>query len=237
MVLSENQSSLKPRLVSIIIPTFNRMGFLKDAIGSCLAQTWLQTEVIVVDDGSTDGTVEYLEGLSKMLPEERFRFIVQENHGPSAARNRGLEVARGYYVKFLDSDDSIDTDAIEHYVSAIEKYGTELCIGARRYMSPEGRKWRVNYSPPAGLIQDPLKKFFELTLKPQSPFWFYKRSSFDSMKWNEKLLAREDTYLLACFFISGMSACGAPEAINNQRYHAQGRQSEKQFLPSVLPSI
>ena len=61
MVLSENQSSLKPRLVSIIIPTFNRMGFLKDAIGSCLAQTWLQTEVIVVDDGSTDGTGREIE--------------------------------------------------------------------------------------------------------------------------------------------------------------------------------
>ncbi len=86
--------------VSIIIPTFNRAGLICHSIDSILAQTCGDYEIIVVDDGSTDDTTEVLEKY-----DGRIRCIRQENRGFGAARNRGLEEARGEYVAFLDSDD------------------------------------------------------------------------------------------------------------------------------------
>ncbi|WP_444930060.1 glycosyltransferase family 2 protein [Microbulbifer sp. SSSA002] len=86
---------------SIIIPTFNRVGTIGRAIQSCLDQNREDLEVIVVDDGSSDGTAEYL----KSITVDNFIYIFQENQGASAARNKGLSLARGRYICYLDSDD------------------------------------------------------------------------------------------------------------------------------------
>jgi glycosyltransferase involved in cell wall biosynthesis len=91
-------------LISVIIPTYNRAGFLADAIASVRAQEHgphLQTEIIVVDDASSDNTPEVIASLG-----EGIRCIrLAENRGPSAARNAGIQAARGEWLAFLDSDD------------------------------------------------------------------------------------------------------------------------------------
>ncbi len=87
--------------VSVIIPTYNRLPMLKEAVDSVLSQDFEDFELIVVDDGSADGTAEEIKKYGG-----RVRFLqVSENRGVSAARNRGLLHARGKYVAFLDSDD------------------------------------------------------------------------------------------------------------------------------------
>jgi glycosyltransferase involved in cell wall biosynthesis len=86
--------------VSIILPTFNRVDVIGRAVSSVLRQTFHDWELIVVDDGSTDGTRARLEGLDR-----RLRCIGQSNQGVYVARNTGLQAARGRYVTFLDSDD------------------------------------------------------------------------------------------------------------------------------------
>lgn len=86
--------------VSVIIPTFNRRRFVREAIDSVLAQDFGDFELIVVDDGSTDGTAERLSAYGS-----RIRVIRQENAGVSAARNRGIEVSTASLIAFLDSDD------------------------------------------------------------------------------------------------------------------------------------
>ncbi|MCY3011005.1 MAG: glycosyltransferase [Planctomycetota bacterium] len=90
--------------VSIILPTYNRLRFLNEAIEAIRSQTFTEWELIIVDDGSTDGTKEFLEGRLKEI-HQPWTYIYQENQGPSAARNRGLEVAIGGFIAFYDSDD------------------------------------------------------------------------------------------------------------------------------------
>lgn len=104
----ETPSKVLP-LVSVIIPVFNREDVIARAIRSVLDQTYEALEIIVVDDGSTDQTVETCKEFG-----DRIRLIHQENAGPAAARNRGIYHSRGEYIAFLDSDD-------EWYPRKIEK--------------------------------------------------------------------------------------------------------------------
>jgi GT2 family glycosyltransferase len=90
-------------LVSVIIPTFNRQYCVGRAVDSVLDQTHRNVEVIVVDDGSTDGTLDYLE--QRYRNEARVRAVHQANAGAAAARNHGFRLVQGEYVALLDSDD------------------------------------------------------------------------------------------------------------------------------------
>lgn len=85
---------------SVIIPTYNSAEFLTQAVQSILDQTYRNFEVIVVDDGSTDGTENFLRPF-----DGRIQYLYQENRGPSAARNAGITAAKGEYICFLDADD------------------------------------------------------------------------------------------------------------------------------------
>lgn len=105
-------------LVSIIIPTFNRKAYVADAIDSCLAQTHRNCEIIVVDDGSSDGTGHFL----KERYGERIRYIHQENQGPGIARNRGIAAANGQYIHFLDADDQLHAEKIAIGLEAFRQH-------------------------------------------------------------------------------------------------------------------
>lgn len=104
----------KITLVSIIIPTYNNANTICRAVDSCINQTYENIEIIVIDDGSTDNTKEVL---SKYNSDERFKYIYQENQERSVARNHGLEIAKGEYIQFLDSDDEIYPTKIEKQVN------------------------------------------------------------------------------------------------------------------------
>jgi len=107
-------------LVSIVIPTFNRAYCISRAIDSALGQTHQPVEVIVVDDGSTDGTQDLIFGAYSR--DERVRCIRQKNKGVSAARNKGLGAVRGDYVAFLDSDDVWKPWKLEVQLACLEMH-------------------------------------------------------------------------------------------------------------------
>lgn len=98
-------------LVSVVIPTVNRANLLVDAINSALQQRYVNTEVIVIDDGSTDNTSQILERFAPYIT-----FYCQENKGVSCARNLGLSRANGEYIVFLDSDDIISDTKLSEQV-------------------------------------------------------------------------------------------------------------------------
>src|SRR5262245_47305484 len=91
---------LEMPLFSVVIPSFNRVALLATTLKSVFAQRFTDFEIIVVDDGSTDATMDYLESL-----EHRVKVFGQQNQGPGAARNRGARHSGGAYLAFLDSDD------------------------------------------------------------------------------------------------------------------------------------
>lgn len=103
--------------VTVIIPTYNRSGFLKIAIESVLQQTWQDFELIVVDDGSTDNTAEMIaENYSQQV-----KYIYKENGGPSTARNTGIRAAAHELLAFLDSDDRFDRCKLAKQLAAMEQ--------------------------------------------------------------------------------------------------------------------
>ena len=106
-----------PPLVSIIIPTYNRKNWVAKAIDSALAQTYKYKEVIVIDDGSTDGTYTYLE---EMYGRKIILRKTKQN-GVSKARNIGINTAKGEWLSFLDSDDLFHIDKIERQLSFLNK--------------------------------------------------------------------------------------------------------------------
>lgn len=109
-------------LVSIIVPTYNVERYVEECIDSLLAQTYPHTEIIVMDDASTDATVYLL----KQYTEEIILIENEKNAGQGARRNQGLEIANGKYVYFMDADDWLEKEALEECVKLAEATQAEL---------------------------------------------------------------------------------------------------------------
>jgi hypothetical protein len=105
--------------VSVIIPTYNTARYLSEALESVMDQTYKDIEVIVIDDGSTDDTREIVQ-LYRMR-DRRIRYCLQDNSGPSAARNRGMREANGTYIAFLDADDLWMPRKIEKQIAILAR--------------------------------------------------------------------------------------------------------------------
>lgn len=105
-------------MVSVIIPSYNRAHCIRKSIESVLAQTYDDIELIIVDDGSTDGTRELVESIN----DSRIRYIYQKNAGACAARNHGIDMANGEFIAFQDSDDIWLPRKLERQMSILQEY-------------------------------------------------------------------------------------------------------------------
>ena len=163
--------------VSVVIPCYNQARFLGEAIRSVLCQGYTDLEIIVVDDGSEDGTEEVASGYAKEDP--RVRLIRQENRGLAAARNRGLAEAGGEYVVFLDSDDRLVSEALEVGVRELEAHpGCAFVSGICRKITADGsivpgwEQFRVRDDPYLELLR---------SCPVYVPAVMYRRSVFDAV--------------------------------------------------------
>ncbi len=121
-----------PGLVSVIITTYNSETLIGETLGSILAQTYDKLEVIVADDGSTDGTREVLERWRERFRVERgweFKVLSQPNHGQNSARNLGARASRGEYLNFFDSDDLMSAGRLTTMVEALRSGGLDVVHG------------------------------------------------------------------------------------------------------------
>lgn len=140
----ENRKGQAAPLISIIIPVYNCKLYLREAIESVLGQTYSPTEIIVIDDGSTDGSVEVAEHFAPSV-----KYFHQPNAGVAAALNRGITVSTGSFLSFLDADDIWTPQKLEHQMDAITDTGVDMVFGQiEQFYSPELNRLRAS----AGLV-------------------------------------------------------------------------------------
>ena len=126
-------------LATVIVPTYNRRATLERALRSLEAQTYPSLEIVVVDDGSTDGTRGYVERFAAES-RRRVRFLSQANSGCATARNQGLRVAAGGLIAFLDSDDEWLPTAAESLAHALESSGADFVYSPAVEVLADGRE-------------------------------------------------------------------------------------------------
>jgi glycosyltransferase involved in cell wall biosynthesis len=131
-------------LISVILPVYNGERFVRSAIHSVLRQRYPNLELIVVNDGSTDGTLEVLQ----TVDDPRLRIVDQPNQGVVAARNNGFARARGEYIAFIDADDAWFPEKLAIEMETVRKYGTPVCIVYSWYYAVDEENRLVNLSPP-----------------------------------------------------------------------------------------
>lgn len=122
--------------VSLIIPFYNSAPYLERCLESVVAQTFDSFETILVNDGSTDKSLQVIQ---RYLKYPNFTVITQKNSGQSTARNNGIKNARGKYVVFLDADDYVYPDYIEYLYSLLKRFDTKIASCAHESLSPSAK--------------------------------------------------------------------------------------------------
>lgn len=124
--------------VSIIVPVYNTEKYLDKCLKSLVSQSYRNIEIIIVNDGSTDGSLEIINQYTSMYG-EYIVAIDQENQGLSGARNTGIKCATGKYMAFIDSDDYVDKNYIMHLVEVAERENAEMVICGYQMVDEEGK--------------------------------------------------------------------------------------------------
>lgn len=162
--------------VSIIIPAYNVEKYICECLESVKCQTLKSYEVIIINDGSTDGTEAAIKEITK--GDNRFKLINQENQGPSISRNRGICLARGKFIYFLDSDDSIHPDFLKRCLNFAEEHNLDIVHFNGSVSSEDRRKIehiedKNNYLRNLPIIPKNFYRESMILKQYKSPVWLY----------------------------------------------------------------
>ncbi len=182
--------------VSVIVPLYNKIRYLSDMLDAVLEQTFTDFELIVIDDGSTDGSGEIADHYA--AKDDRIKAVHIPNGGVSHARNTGLDLANGKYITFLDSDDTIGMDYLRSLYTCIIENNADFVIGGITKVWPDSEK-TIEIKPPYSgkkKTTQILENFVEVQ-KKTGIYGFctakmFSRSILGSTRFDEKLILAED---------------------------------------------
>ena len=198
-------------LISIIVPVYNIEDYLPRCIESVLNQTYTNLELILVDDGSKDKSGEICDEYCKN--DERIRVIHKENGGSSSARNAGINVAKGKYLGFVDSDDYIEKDMYERMVEAIASTGCNIIQVSRDEKDEDGNRLPDICEMPETQIQYSSEEFMRELLLHKGDCSFctklLNRDLFNKNKFPTGVL-NEDFHLLVKMLRQGETVVSLP---------------------------
>lgn len=202
--------------VSVIIPTYNYSRYVGQAIGAVLAQTLPATEIVVVDDGSTDDTAAEVEKFG-----EKVRYIKQENAGVCVARNRGVADSTGKYIAFLDADDIWEPEKLAKQIAKFsedDQIGLVHC-GMREFHSDTGETIAMHLQGTEGWVADDLLLWEGLGVIGPGGTIIVRRDAFENVGgFDESLKVGEDWDF--CYRIARKYKVGfVPELLVNYRNH------------------
>lgn len=202
--------------VSIIVPVYNVRFYLSRCIDSILNQTYHNLEIIIVDDGSTDGSTAICDEYKEK--DARINVIHKINGGLSSARNAGLDIATGEYILFVDSDDFIENEMVEKLYDALLSSGADMCVCNIRMVGADGSK---KFRYPDNVVCDEnmdetlyWKKVYEPDSICYVVAWnkLYRRQLWESLRYPVGKI-NEDEYVLhqilqKCGKVTGVSYVG-----------------------------
>ncbi|MGZ3757425.1 MAG: glycosyltransferase family 2 protein [Mucilaginibacter sp.] len=211
-------------LVSIIIPVYNAEKYITETIMSALAQTWQNKEVIVVNDGSTDGS----QAIINSFRASGVIVIDQQNKGASAARNNGLAVAKGDYIQFLDADDLIDQDKITSQLALLQNRKDHLVLGGTVNFYNGDDPYAVKYKFNTHTTLEPLRFLLKLYGKPDAEIgyeqmiqpnaWLTPRQLINiAGVWNEELTLDDDGEFFCRVILASKAVIYTPDTVNYYR--------------------
>lgn len=216
--MSGGEPSLRPALVSVVVPAYNAEAFLSETVACVLRQTHRDWELIIVDDGSSDSTGAVAASFAR---EPRVRYVRQENAGVSAARNAGARLARGAYLAFLDADDLWVETCLGKKLQFLEQHPeVGMVVGQIQAMDAAARPLPKFYS---GLARDVVDTILEFRPGPHSTSpsnVFCRRAAFEAAGGFDPRLSNTADKLFYIDMARAASIDLLPETLVLYREHA-----------------
>lgn len=227
-------TAVTPPRISVVVAFYNNADDLADCLDSIAAQSVTDLEVIMVDDGSTDGGIEI--AAAKAAADPRFTVIQPEHGGPGGARNRGVERARGEFLAFVDGDDMLPANAYELLLHTLESSGSDFASGAVLRIGPKG----INPSALHSLAIKGRQIRTQITRTPRLLYdvsvWnkLFRRSFWDSHQLSyPELVVWEDIRLMTKAHVLATAVDVIPDIVYFWRERAQGGLSITQSRGSI----
>lgn len=210
-------------LVSVIIPVFNAETFLAKAIESALAQTWVEKEVIVIDDGSSDASLK----IARQFEKQGVFVVNQANKGASAARNHGVALSKGEWLQFLDADDYLREDKIEVQMNALKNERQVAVCKTVHFIKdvsnamPDDDRFFQDYLDDTLRFLIKLYGGFDYCLGMIQPnaFLVHRNLLHKAGKWNEKLSLDDDGEFFCRVLLQAEKIVYSSEPMNFYRKH------------------
>lgn len=229
-------------MVSILIPCFNAEKFLAKTLESALAQRYPEIEIILVDDGSTDRSLE----IARSFQSSKIQVIAQENKGASAARNLAYQQAKGTYIQYLDADDLLHPDKILQQVKRIKNSGENcICTGTYSYFRQTIDELESSWMNAGNRDYDYtldwlIDSLYDRTMFPPM-VWLTPRKLIEAAgPWNEKLGYNDDPEFFARLVLKADKLLFCPDSISYYRIgnpFSLGSQTTRKARISELESL
>lgn len=211
-------------MVSVIVPVYNSASYLSRCLDSVISQTYVDIEVVLVDDGSTDDSGEICDRYAEK--DARVCVYHQKNQGASIARKDGIIKAKGEWLSFVDSDDIVEIDYIERLFDAVKQFGTKMAT-CDQNQHKEGINILINKSSPSKLLgeKELHQRFFHYQFWG---FWgkIYHRSVFDNIYFPQYTI-NEDYVVMAQLFDRYKQMAYVPIGLYHYIIHGESLSHQK----------
>ena len=224
-------------MISVIVPVYNTKEYLPRCIASLKAQTYAPLEILLVDDGSTDGSGELCDEFAR--EDERIRVLHKENGGSSTARNLGLDNAKGEYIGFVDSDDYVEPDMYAYLYEGICTHEVLLAQAGREEIDEQGNRLPDICIPPKEPVKISSKDFLTELLMHRGDCSFCTKLFHRSLLWDKRFPVgrlNEDFRLLLEMLPNAESLLSLPEYKYHvfYRMNSNSRKSDKEQFSRVF---
>jgi glycosyltransferase involved in cell wall biosynthesis len=222
------------KLISVIVPCYNQAQFLDETLQSILNQTYSNWECIIVNDGSPDNTEEIAQKWK--IKDTRFSYVKKENGGLSSARNKGLEVAKGDFIQFLDSDDLLVATKFEQSIMEIENENADIVItNFLRFKKDLNHQKKAFCKLEEQTFSfDTILLFWDVKFSIPIHCGLFSAKIINEIRFNEKLKAKEDWMFWIDFFRSNPKVSFVNENLVFYRMHSQGMTKNSALMEENL---